>query len=122
MKFFQIATQWLNAGPNKAFAQRFSGLDWESQPKLRTEPKLIGDFRTLAVLIVPTVPGRFFPIRPRSVHNMAEYSLAHTCLRVSEINKSARLRRNLVRPLFIRSGKAHPSVHICGYVLAGATQ
>ena len=106
------------SGYNKAFAWRFAALDWESQPTLRTEPKLIGDFRkdlvfvevqfgnsstlyrdyykfqyglangllSLAVLIVPTAPGRFFPTRPRSVRNMAEYSLAHTCLTVLPIN------------------------------------
>jgi hypothetical protein len=31
---------------------------------------------SLAVLIVPTNPAQFFPNRPRSVHNMAEYDLA----------------------------------------------
>ena len=31
---------------------------------------------SLAVLIVPTNPAQFFPTRPRSVHNMAEYDLA----------------------------------------------
>lgn len=30
----------------------------------------------LAVLVVPTKPSNFFPTRPRSVHNMAEFSLA----------------------------------------------
>jgi len=41
---------------------------------------------SLAVLIVPTTPGAFFPSRPASVHNMAEYALAHTCLTVLPIN------------------------------------
>ena len=103
------------AGYNKAFATQFLRRDWESQPTLRTEPKLIGDFRkglvfveiqfgnsstlyrdyykfqyglasgllSLAVLIVPTTPAVFFPTRPRSVKNMAEYELAYTCLTVS---------------------------------------
>jgi hypothetical protein len=31
---------------------------------------------SLAVLIVPTSPLRFFPTRPQSIHNMAEYDLA----------------------------------------------
>ena len=31
---------------------------------------------SLAVLIVPTTPEDFFPTRPKSVYNMAEYSLA----------------------------------------------
>ena len=30
---------------------------------------------SLAVLIVPTDPGKFFPTRPSSVNNMAEYTL-----------------------------------------------
>jgi len=106
------------AAYNKAFAVEFTRLSWESQPSLRTDPKLIGDFRkglvfvevqfgnsstlyrdyykfqyglangllSLAVLIVPTTPGEFFPTRPRSVQNMAEYSLAYTCLTVLPIN------------------------------------
>jgi hypothetical protein len=41
---------------------------------------------SLAVLIVPSVPTKFFPTRPNSVQNMAEYSLAHTCLTVLPIN------------------------------------
>ena len=106
------------AGYNKAFAAQFMRRDWEPQPTLRTEPKLIGDFRkglvfvevqfgnsstlyrdyykfqnglangllSLAVLIVPTTPAAFFPTRPRSVQNMAEYALAHKCLAVLPIN------------------------------------
>lgn len=31
---------------------------------------------SLAVLIVPTNPRQFFPTRPKSVHNMAEYDFA----------------------------------------------
>lgn len=41
---------------------------------------------SLAVLIVPTAPAAFFPSRPASVQNMAEYRLAHTCLTVLPIN------------------------------------
>ena len=41
---------------------------------------------SLAVLIVPTKPSKFFPTRPGSVQNMAEYDLAHTCLTVLPIN------------------------------------
>lgn len=41
---------------------------------------------SLAVLIVPTKPNEFFPTRPESVRNMAEYDLAHTCLTVLPIN------------------------------------
>jgi len=106
------------AGYNKAFFMAFRSLGWESQPTLRTDPKLIGDFRkglvfvevqfgnsstlyrdyykfqyglangllSLAVLIVPTSPMAFFPKRPRSVVNMAEYTLAHKCLTVLPIN------------------------------------
>ena len=103
---------------NKAFSTQFTGLGWESQPLLRVEPRLIGDFRrglvfveiqfgnsstlyrdyykfqyglangllSMAVLIVPTRPCEFFPTRPKSVLNMAEYDLAHTCLTVLPIN------------------------------------
>ncbi len=105
-------------GYNKAFASHFKRLEWETQPLLRVEPNLIGDFRkglvfveiqfgnsstlyrdyykfqyglangllSLAVLIVPTRPNEFFPTRPKSVLNMAEYDLAHTCLTVLPIN------------------------------------
>jgi hypothetical protein len=41
---------------------------------------------SLAVLIVPTTPRVFFPTRPQSVQNMAEYDLAHKCLTVLPIN------------------------------------
>jgi hypothetical protein len=41
---------------------------------------------SLAVLIVPHNPAAFFPTRPASVQNMAEYSLAHRCLTVLPIN------------------------------------
>ena len=41
---------------------------------------------SLSVLIVPTKPSEFFPTRPKSVMNMAEYDLAHTCLTVLPIN------------------------------------
>jgi len=105
-------------GYNRAFSMEFKSVGWESQPTLRTDPKLIGDFRkglvfvevqfgnssalyrdyykfqyglangllSLAVLIVPTSPIAFFPTRPRSVLNMAEYALAHKCLTVLPIN------------------------------------
>jgi hypothetical protein len=105
-------------GYNHAFAYEFERIGWETQPILRTQPKLIGDFRkglvfveiqfgnsatlyrdyykfqyglangllSLAVLIVPTKPAAFFPSRPNSVNNMAEYSLAHSCLTVLPIN------------------------------------
>jgi hypothetical protein len=103
---------------NKTFADSFIKLGWESQPLLREEPKLIGDFRkglifveiqfgnssalyrdyykfqygffngllSLAVLIVPTNPKDFFPTRHKSVQNMADYTLAHTCLSLLPIN------------------------------------
>jgi hypothetical protein len=103
---------------NKAFSTHFTALGWEHQPLLRSDPRLIGDFRkglvfvevqfgnsstlyrdyykfqyglangllSLAVLIVPTKPSQFFPTRPKSVVNMAEYDLAHTCLTVLPIN------------------------------------
>jgi hypothetical protein len=41
---------------------------------------------SLAVLIVPTKPKEFFPERPSSVQNMAEYDLASICLTVLPIN------------------------------------
>jgi hypothetical protein len=41
---------------------------------------------SLAVLIVPISARTFFPTRPHSVQNMAEYALAHTCLTVLPIN------------------------------------
>lgn len=105
-------------GYNKAFESEFTKRGWESQPLLRKNPKLIGDFRkglvfvevqfgnsstlyrdyykfqyglangllSLAVLVVPTRPKDFFPTRPRSVQNMAEYALANTCFGVLPIN------------------------------------
>ena len=106
------------AAYNRTFAVEFEKRGWEPQPVLRTEPRLIGDFRkglvfveiqfgnsatlyrdyykfqygvanglmSLAVLIVPTRPRAFFPSRPASVGNMAEYALAETCLTVLPIN------------------------------------
>lgn len=106
------------AAYNKVFSAEFVRSGWESQPTLRTKPKLIGDFRkglvfvevqfgnsstlyrdyykfqyglangllSLAILVVPTAPAAFFPTRPRSVRNMAEYALAHKCLTVLPIN------------------------------------
>lgn len=41
---------------------------------------------SLAVLVVPTSPAAFFPSRPQSVNNMAEYALAYSCLAVLPIN------------------------------------
>ena len=93
---------------NKAFEQKFLKFNWEQQPLLLENPRLIGDFRkglvfveiqfgnsatlyrdyykfqyghangllSLAVLIVPTNPAEFFPTRPSSVINMAEFDLA----------------------------------------------
>jgi len=40
---------------------------------------------SLAVLIVPSEPKTFFPTRPRSVQNMADYHLAHRCFTVLPI-------------------------------------
>jgi hypothetical protein len=40
---------------------------------------------SLAVLVVPTNPLQFFPTRPRSVANMAEYDLAYQYLKVLPI-------------------------------------
>ena len=106
------------AGYNRAFATEFGARGWESQPRLRSEPRLIGDFQkglvfvevqfgnsatlyrdyykfqygaangllSLAVLVVPTKPRAFFPTRPASVGNMAEYALAETCLSVLPID------------------------------------
>ena len=94
---------------NKAFEIEFLKLDWEPQPKLCEDPKLIGDFSkneifveiqfgnsatiyrdyykfhygltynhlVLALMIVPTDPKKFFPSRPKSVGNMAEFKLAN---------------------------------------------
>jgi hypothetical protein len=41
---------------------------------------------SLAVLIVPAKPIAFFPTRPLSIRNMADYRLAHKCLSVLPIN------------------------------------
>jgi hypothetical protein len=102
---------------NLAFQQEFLSLGWESQPRLLSRPRLIGDFRkdlvfveiqfgnsatlyrdyykfqyglangllSLAVLVVPTNPQAFFPTRPRSVSNMAEFDLADRELTVLPI-------------------------------------
>jgi len=40
---------------------------------------------SLAVLIVPTTPSAFFPTRPASIVNMAEYDLACRCYRMLPI-------------------------------------
>ena len=47
---------------------------------------LLNGLLSLSVLIVPTRPSKFFPTRPNSVQNMAEYDFAHTCLTVLPIN------------------------------------
>ncbi|MFA5374787.1 MAG: BglII/BstYI family type II restriction endonuclease [Dehalococcoidia bacterium] len=47
---------------------------------------LLNGLLSLAVLIVPTIPKEFFPTRPKSVQNMAEYALARTYLSVLPIN------------------------------------
>jgi hypothetical protein len=41
---------------------------------------------SLAILIVPRTARTFFPTRPSSVQNMAEYALAHKCFAVLPIN------------------------------------
>ena len=46
---------------------------------------------SLAVLIVPTKPLSFFPTRPDSVNNMADFGLANTCLTVLPINEPTML-------------------------------
>ena len=40
---------------------------------------------SLAVLIVPTTPTAFFPTRPHSIANMAEYDLACRCYKILPI-------------------------------------
>ncbi len=94
---------------NKAFDAEFLKYNWQQQPMLYDNPKLIGDFQkndifveiqfgnsatiyrdyykfhfgltknllSLAVLIVPTNPKEFFPTRPASVNNMAEFDFAY---------------------------------------------
>ena len=47
---------------------------------------LMNGLLSLAVLIVPIKAKAFFPNRPLSVHNMAEYAVAKTCLTVLPIN------------------------------------
>jgi hypothetical protein len=106
------------AAYNKALLNAFKDLEWELNPLLRKDPKLIGDFRkglvfvevqfgnsstlyrdyykfqyglangllSLAVLIVPTNPKKFFPSRPKSVQNMAEFDLAKSYLSILPIN------------------------------------
>ena len=46
---------------------------------------LLNGLLSLAVLIVPTNPPQFFPTRPRSVANMAEYDLAYRYFKVLPI-------------------------------------
>ena len=97
------------SGYNRAFENEFSKYEWDRQPLLHKNPKLIGDFQkndifveiqfgnsatiyrdyykfhfgitnnllSLAVLIVPTDPKKFFPTRPASVANMAEFDFAY---------------------------------------------
>ena len=106
------------AAYNLALAAEFGTMGWDPQPVLRTDPKLIGDFRkglvfvevqfgcaaalyrdfykfqyglangllSLAVLVVPSDPVRFFPTRRGSVRNMADFGLADRCLSVLPVN------------------------------------
>jgi hypothetical protein len=46
---------------------------------------LLNGLLSLAVLIVPTNPLQFFPTRPKSVANMAEYDLAYRYFKVLPI-------------------------------------
>jgi len=46
---------------------------------------LLNGLLSLAVLIVPTNPPQFFPTRPNSVANMAEYDLAYRYFKVLPI-------------------------------------
>jgi hypothetical protein len=46
---------------------------------------LLNGLLSLAVLIVPTNPLQFFPTRPKSVSNMAEYDLAYRYFKVLPI-------------------------------------
>ena len=46
---------------------------------------LLNGLLSLAVLIVPTNPLEFFPTRPKSVSNMAEYDLACRCFSLLRI-------------------------------------
>ena len=103
---------------NRAFKETFTDLDWETQPKLSDNPKLICDFRkhlvfieiqfgnsstlyrdfykfqygltngmlSVAVLIVPDDEYKFFPNRPKSVQNMANFSLANRYFTVMPIS------------------------------------
>jgi hypothetical protein len=95
----------------------FKNRNWDLQPLLFDNPKLIGDFQkndifievqfgnsatlyrdyykfhyglankllSLAVLIVPTKPKDFFPTRPSSVQNMAEFDLASRYIKLLPI-------------------------------------
>lgn len=103
---------------NKAFEVEFLKYNWETQPKLKDSPRLIGDFSkglvfieiqfgnsstiyrdfykfqygfqngllSLAVLIVPENEHEFFPTRPKSVHNMANFKLAVRYFTILPIN------------------------------------
>ena len=93
---------------NKALEIEFLKYGWETQPRIKDSPRLIGDFGkglvfvevqfgnsstlyrdfykfqyglqngifSLAVLIVPYNEYEFFPTRPKSVNNMANFKLA----------------------------------------------
>ena len=99
---------------NKRFEIEFEKLGWEKKPMLSQKPRLIGDFRknlvfvevqfgnsatlyrdfykfqygllSLSVLIVSVNPKEFFPTRPRSISNMAEYDLALRYFKVLPIS------------------------------------
>lgn len=105
------------SGYNKALQIEFAKFNWEKQPLLCSNPRLIGDFKkndifvevqfgnsstlyrdyykfhyglthsllSLAVLIVPVSPKAFFPARPASVSNMAEFDLASRYFRILPI-------------------------------------
>jgi len=103
---------------NKAFEIEFKKHNWDSQPKLKDSPRLIGDFKKsfvfveiqfgnsstlyrdfykfqygfqnklllIAVLIVPYNELDFFPTRPNSVNNMANFKLANNIFTIIPIN------------------------------------
>ena len=103
---------------NKAFEIEFLKSNWDTQPKLKDSPRLIGDFSkglifievqfgnssalyrdfykfqyglqngllSFAVLIVPDNEYEFFPTRPKSVHNMANFKLAERYFTILPIN------------------------------------
>ena len=103
---------------NKALEIEFLKYGWETQPRIKDSPRLIGDFSkglvfvevqfgnsstlyrdfykfqyglqngifSLAVLIVPYNEYEFFPTRPKSVKNMANFKLAERYFTVLPIS------------------------------------